>query len=478
MSVASEMVTELELSDQDVTTIADMIDAEISSLIPDWKPRILLDGPGDSESMNEQPEPILQNSNNELATDEESILHSDPTISTLGSADDIEVEDVPRNEAFNMYGRFEEVGCGQNESDLNHKEQDGSGFLSDYSSEPHEGGGSDTSLEVSLDNRSSAILTSQMLEEIRNDPRPSSTAMKASGHEENGDISSQCIPSLVSQCETDNDDDSEVLKFLIMQHERELRLLQSKHEQALLDFKAQRREASKVASTCILEGKPSLALFDASTETLNSMNGNYEYCNKEDCERNTEVSENSNFNSITPIGTPDSIISTSESELLLSTEQAENSSVMGIDPGSSHILSTGGGSLSKITREQEAIVAMKDMPIQETVKPSMPLLTKRESYLELYKGQSNQRDKPVSPKPSEVPCTSDGISEEQLKKQQLQKSIAELEAKTLEGLLQSKSKYTTANAPKNNANTIVQNGQGSSSGANGRQSTAQETTKV
>ena len=151
---------------------------------------------------------------------------------------------------------------------------------------------------------------------------------------------------------------------------------------------------------------------------------------------------------------------------------------MGIDPGSSHILSTGGGSLSKITREQEAIVAMKDMPIQETVKPSMPLLTKRESYLELYKGQSNQRDKPVSPKPSEVPCTSDGISEEQLKKQQLQKSIAELEAKTLEGLLQSKSKYTTANAPKNNANTIVQNGQGSSSGANGRQSTAQETTKV
>ncbi|KAL1323385.1 hypothetical protein AAHE18_13G013100 [Arachis hypogaea] len=38
ISVASEMVEELELTDQDVTTIAETIDSEIRSLIPGWNP--------------------------------------------------------------------------------------------------------------------------------------------------------------------------------------------------------------------------------------------------------------------------------------------------------------------------------------------------------------------------------------------------------------------------------------------------------
>ncbi|XP_043723835.1 probable serine/threonine-protein kinase WNK3 [Telopea speciosissima] len=38
-SVASEMVQELDLTDQDVTTIAEMIDAEIRAHIPEWTPR-------------------------------------------------------------------------------------------------------------------------------------------------------------------------------------------------------------------------------------------------------------------------------------------------------------------------------------------------------------------------------------------------------------------------------------------------------
>ncbi|KAL5702295.1 non-specific serine/threonine protein kinase [Ranunculus cassubicifolius] len=37
LSVATEMVGELEITDQDVTTIADMIDGEIALLIPDWQ---------------------------------------------------------------------------------------------------------------------------------------------------------------------------------------------------------------------------------------------------------------------------------------------------------------------------------------------------------------------------------------------------------------------------------------------------------
>ncbi|OIW13827.1 hypothetical protein TanjilG_31716 [Lupinus angustifolius] len=38
ISVATEMVAELDITDQDVTSIAVMIDGEIASLVPDWKP--------------------------------------------------------------------------------------------------------------------------------------------------------------------------------------------------------------------------------------------------------------------------------------------------------------------------------------------------------------------------------------------------------------------------------------------------------
>ncbi|KAL3537865.1 hypothetical protein ACH5RR_001231 [Cinchona calisaya] len=41
LSVATEMVAELDMTDQDVSKIADMIDEEIVSLVPEWKP-----GPG------------------------------------------------------------------------------------------------------------------------------------------------------------------------------------------------------------------------------------------------------------------------------------------------------------------------------------------------------------------------------------------------------------------------------------------------
>ncbi|KAF5946070.1 hypothetical protein HYC85_016298 [Camellia sinensis] len=38
LSVATEMVAELDITDQDVTKIADMIDGEITSLVPEWNP--------------------------------------------------------------------------------------------------------------------------------------------------------------------------------------------------------------------------------------------------------------------------------------------------------------------------------------------------------------------------------------------------------------------------------------------------------
>lgn len=50
IAVASEMVEELDLTDQDVSTIAEMIDAEIRSCIPEWAPK---DYDDDQEDNNE-----------------------------------------------------------------------------------------------------------------------------------------------------------------------------------------------------------------------------------------------------------------------------------------------------------------------------------------------------------------------------------------------------------------------------------------
>ncbi|KAH9303175.1 hypothetical protein KI387_014758, partial [Taxus chinensis] len=43
MSVASEMVVELYLVDQDVSKIAAMIDEEILALVPNWKAGVAID---------------------------------------------------------------------------------------------------------------------------------------------------------------------------------------------------------------------------------------------------------------------------------------------------------------------------------------------------------------------------------------------------------------------------------------------------
>lgn len=60
IAVASEMVEELDLTDQDVSTIAEMIDAEIRSCIPDWAPKDYDDdemGDSNSEVQNESQSP-------------------------------------------------------------------------------------------------------------------------------------------------------------------------------------------------------------------------------------------------------------------------------------------------------------------------------------------------------------------------------------------------------------------------------------
>lgn len=81
LSVATEMVAELDITDQDVTKIADMIDGEIGSLVPDWKP-----GPGIEET------PKVANS-----------------LFCRNCASNLQILQCSGNGCAAMHGRFEEI---------------------------------------------------------------------------------------------------------------------------------------------------------------------------------------------------------------------------------------------------------------------------------------------------------------------------------------------------------------------------------
>nr|KYP74447.1 Serine/threonine-protein kinase WNK1 [Cajanus cajan] len=76
ISVATEMVAELDITDQDVTRIADMIDGEIASLVPEWRP-----GPGIDET------PRFANQDNK----------------------NLQLLECCRHGCASMHGRFEEI---------------------------------------------------------------------------------------------------------------------------------------------------------------------------------------------------------------------------------------------------------------------------------------------------------------------------------------------------------------------------------
>ncbi|KAL2641628.1 hypothetical protein R1flu_009215 [Riccia fluitans] len=108
MSVASEMVAELDLSDQDVTTIAEMIDAEILALVPEWQPGVACEDTGaetgpESTSYQDQFDPGSHMNGFEQADS----LSSDE-VPNHDQRNQASYKYSPRAEAT-MYGRFEEV---------------------------------------------------------------------------------------------------------------------------------------------------------------------------------------------------------------------------------------------------------------------------------------------------------------------------------------------------------------------------------
>jgi hypothetical protein len=152
MSVASEMVAELDLSDQDVTTIAEMIDVEILALVPEWKPGVAIDDTGATDGEtggpNEDGHAILQDESDPMAT----VSSEDSLTELLASSwkprsfspkiSSIAVTSPPRVVEGTMHGRFEEVKY-SHRPDLPQCGPESSLVFSSDSSEGHMRGGGD-----------------------------------------------------------------------------------------------------------------------------------------------------------------------------------------------------------------------------------------------------------------------------------------------------------------------------------------------
>ncbi|XP_021888843.1 probable serine/threonine-protein kinase WNK3 isoform X2 [Carica papaya] len=75
-AVAGEMVEELDLTDQDVSTIAEIIDSEIRSLIPDWSPRKTFGG---------EISRVFANTDDHLVAKDDASVETSESPSSLGS---------------------------------------------------------------------------------------------------------------------------------------------------------------------------------------------------------------------------------------------------------------------------------------------------------------------------------------------------------------------------------------------------------
>ncbi|KAL9248033.1 hypothetical protein vseg_021398 [Gypsophila vaccaria] len=101
LSVATEMVAELDLHDQDVTNISDMIDGEIASLVPNWKPE-----PRVVETLQSPDIKLCQNCASSTQSSTGSVLESPSKNPETPNSPFIH---CPNGCAFAMHGRFEEI---------------------------------------------------------------------------------------------------------------------------------------------------------------------------------------------------------------------------------------------------------------------------------------------------------------------------------------------------------------------------------
>lgn len=98
LSVAAEMVDELDITDQDVTKIADMIDGEIATLVPDWKRGVELE---------ENPQRSTSSFCHNCASNGSPLM--DYVTSDNSGAQNLQVLQCSKHASAAIHGRFEEI---------------------------------------------------------------------------------------------------------------------------------------------------------------------------------------------------------------------------------------------------------------------------------------------------------------------------------------------------------------------------------
>ncbi|KAJ7523796.1 hypothetical protein O6H91_18G063100 [Diphasiastrum complanatum] len=138
LSVASEMVAELDLSDQDVTTIAEMIDAEILALVPDWKPGAAFDESVGIDGENSPDQPLEgfvtpradENLIRSRSPSEPPSLSHGPCSQSPSQLPNLNGASPARAECI-IHGRFEEVSYRSGASDHSFQSEEFPAFSSD-----------------------------------------------------------------------------------------------------------------------------------------------------------------------------------------------------------------------------------------------------------------------------------------------------------------------------------------------------------
>lgn len=278
MSVASEMVAELDLADQDVTKIAEMIDEEIMALVPDWKAGVAIDDHHSFydhyHSSNKTSETCWWNHNDHAS----SISSQSSLLEYLRSHYHVdnksEIVPCTQVECAAMHGRFEEVTFQFNATDFySYVEEEAPTISSGSSDVLHHDwvNGEDPVSPISLISHGSGISnfedpqtclissgTGNKEDVVPSKPaKPPETTGYVGNFEEswsNG-LSEGFSPVTDSNClssvpkpmfhpqspssvnilsDEDEDSTSRELRLLAVKHQKELMELQRKHEHSLL----------------------------------------------------------------------------------------------------------------------------------------------------------------------------------------------------------------------------------------------------
>ncbi|XP_002987588.2 probable serine/threonine-protein kinase WNK3 [Selaginella moellendorffii] len=253
LSVASEMVAELDLSDQDVTTIAEMIDAEILNLVPDWKPGAAFDesgGDGENNYIDGDDMKNLGDATDNVSSDGSHFASGNIKRHLSPQLPCVDVASPPRGEGT-MYGRFEEVYSGGSDP------SEANAFFSNESSDDGEetsfpatpkSDASDGSVSSSLNPSLSAVeeppeqdpASFNKLVELRRSDSSQDHAYSWEGiaveREQTLVVeSSSCggVTDLYKAGEEDGEEMAHEMVLLMLKQEEEIKELQKRHEQAL-----------------------------------------------------------------------------------------------------------------------------------------------------------------------------------------------------------------------------------------------------